>query len=67
MTFFNFLLSQLQRHHLQPTLVSGFTQYDEDGYPIEESEWSGDEIEDEDEGEDILHEEDLHLGDDEEL
>lgn len=64
MTFFNFLLLQLLPYRLQPAFVSGFTQYDEDGYPIEEDEWDDDEGEDDDD----FFEDDLDLlGDDEEL
>ena len=62
MTFFDFLVLQLLPYQLQPALVSGFTQYDEDGYPIEDDEWDDDEGENDDD----LFEDDLELPEDDE-
>ena len=41
-------MSLFELLHLVPALA-GFTQYDEDGYPIEDEDWDDDEDEDDDE------------------
>jgi hypothetical protein len=64
MSFLNFLLKLFSIKQFSFSYVSAFTDYDEDGYPIED-EWDDDEDEDnyDDEDED---EDDFNLSDPEE-
>lgn len=59
MSFFEFLYSLLG-NQFKPAYVAGFTQYDDDGYPIEDDDWSDDEEDDE------TYDDDFYSDDDEE-